>query len=55
MKIDSKKKIRESLKSDSKKKVIENQENPENKAKENVRNRKSSQDNKERFKKTSYR
>jgi hypothetical protein len=43
------------LKIDSKKKLKENQDGHENKAKENARNRKSSQDNKERFKKTSSR
>ncbi|HSB83838.1 MAG TPA: hypothetical protein VLD64_05060 [Nitrosarchaeum sp.] len=55
MKIDSKKKIAGSLKKHSKKELIEKKESPENKAKENARNRKSSQDNKERFKKTSSR
>ena len=52
LKIDSKKKIKDSLKEGSKK---EKQNNPENKSKENVRSRKISQDNKERFKKTSSR
>jgi hypothetical protein len=39
------------LKIDSKKKIKEKQETPENKAKENTRNRKSSQNNNERFNK----
>lgn len=55
MKIDSKKKIGESLKKFSKKELIDKKESPENKAKENARGRKTSQDNKERFKKTSSR
>lgn len=55
MKIDSKKKIGKSLKTFSKKELMDKKESPENKAKENVRSRKSSQDNKERFKKTSSR
>jgi len=55
LKIDSKKKIMGSLKKYSKKELIAKKQSPENKAKENARNRKSSQDNKERFKKTSSR
>jgi hypothetical protein len=55
LKIDSKKKITISLKKFSKQELIEKKQSPENKAKENVRSRKSSQDNKERFKKTSSR
>jgi len=43
------------LKTDSKKKLKENQDSPESKAKENARNRKSSQDNEEKFKKISSR
>jgi len=55
LKIDSKKKITDSLKKLSKKELMEKKQSPENKAKENARSRKSSQDNKERFKKTSSR
>jgi len=55
LKIDSKKKITDSLKKHSKKELIEKKESTKNKAKENARNRKFSQDNKERFKKTSSR
>ena len=45
----------DSLKKYSKKELIAKKQSPANKANENTRNRKSSQDNKERFKKTSSR